>query len=51
MSTTRLLADIVQPKTQSRYMVVDNGQLVGMISLKDLLELISLKLEIDSGSQ
>jgi hypothetical protein len=27
--------------------VVDDGQLVGMISLKDLLELIALKLEID----
>lgn len=51
MSTTKLLADIVQPKTQSRYMVVDNGRLVGMISLKDLLELISLKLEIESKSQ
>lgn len=48
MSTTELLTDIVKPRTQSRYMVVDNGQLVGMISLKDLLELLSLKLEIDS---
>jgi len=49
-STTGLLTDIVHPATQSRYMVVDNGRLVGMISLKDLLELISLKLEIESKS-
>ena len=49
-STTGLLTDIVHPATQSRYMVVDDGRLVGMISLKDLLELISLKLEIESKS-
>ncbi len=49
-STTGLLTDIVHPATQSRYMVVDDGHLVGMISLKDLLELISLKLEIESKS-
>jgi hypothetical protein len=29
-------------------MVVERGQLVGMISLKDLQELIALKLEIES---
>jgi CBS domain-containing protein len=46
-STTELLKDIVRPQSGSRYMVVDNGRLVGMISVKDLLELISLKLEID----
>jgi CBS domain-containing protein len=32
-------------------MVVDDGQLVGMISLKDLLELIALKLEIESPKE
>ncbi len=50
MSTAKLLTDIVRPRTQSRYMVVANDRLVGMISLKDLLELISLKLEVDSTS-
>ena len=47
MSTAKLLRDIVHPDTRSRYMVVDSGRLVGVISLKDLLELISLKLEIE----
>ena len=48
MSTSKLLRDIVRPDTGARYMVVEDGQLVGMISLKDLLDLISLKLEIDA---
>ena len=48
MSTSKLLTVFVKPGTQSSYMMVDDDQLVGMISLKDLLELISLKLEIDS---
>jgi Zn-dependent protease/CBS domain-containing protein len=46
--TMKLLSAMVRPDTESRYMVVDNGQLAGMISLKDLLELIALKLEIES---
>ena len=51
MSTSELLANILHLKKQARYMVVDKGKLVGMISLKDLLDLISLKLEIDSTSK
>jgi Zn-dependent protease len=46
--TTKLLSTLVRPNTPSRFMVVEGKQLVGMISLKDLLELISLKLEIES---
>ncbi len=46
--TTRLLSTMIRPDTESRFMVVENGQLVGMISLKDLQELIALKLEIES---
>jgi Zn-dependent protease/predicted transcriptional regulator len=49
-STSELLSGILNSNKQSRYMVVDQGKLVGMISLKDLLELISLKLELE-GSQ
>lgn len=45
--TEKLLASIVRPGNQPRYMVVDNGNLVGMISLKDRLQLIALKLEIE----
>ena len=47
MPTSKLLTGIMQPSTQSRYMVVDNGQLVGMISIKDLLEVIALRIEFD----
>ena len=46
--TTSLLSAMVQPGNQTRYMVVDRDQLVGMVSLKDLLELVALKLEIES---
>jgi len=45
--TMKLLSTMVRPDTQSRFMVVENDQLVGMISLKDLQELIALKLEIE----
>jgi Zn-dependent protease len=51
METTELLSAMVRPGKESRYMVVDDGQLVGMISLKDLLELIALKVEIESPKQ
>jgi CBS domain-containing protein len=51
METTKLLSAMVRPGKESRYMVVDDGQLVGMISLKDLLELIALKLEIESPKE
>jgi hypothetical protein len=37
----------MRPGMPARYMVVDDGILVGMISLKDLMELIALKLEIE----
>ena len=46
--TMKLLSTMVRPDTRSRFMVVERGQLVGMISLKDLQELIALKLELES---
>jgi Zn-dependent protease len=46
-STSELLADIVRGQGSSRYMVVEQGELVGMISLKDLLELISIRIAIE----
>lgn len=49
--TMKLLSTMLRPDTESRFMVVENGELVGMISLKDLLDLIALKLEIESSSQ
>jgi Zn-dependent protease/predicted transcriptional regulator len=45
--TMALLTRILQPGGRSRFMVVENSALVGIISLKDLLELISLKLQIE----
>ena len=47
METEELLTSMMQPGRQSRYMVVDDGQLVGVIALKDVLELIALKTEIE----
>ena len=47
METEELLTSMMQPGLQARYMVVDDGQLVGVIALKDVLELIALKMEIE----
>jgi hypothetical protein len=41
---------MLRPETQSRYMVAEHGRLVGIIALKDLLELIALKLQIEAPS-
>jgi Zn-dependent protease/predicted transcriptional regulator len=52
--TMALLTDILKPGGRARFMVVENDRLVGIIALKDLLELISLKLQIEapgSGSR
>lgn len=46
--TMALLTNILQPDGRSRFMVVEGDRLVGIIALKDLLELISLKLQIES---
>lgn len=46
--TMELLSGILQPGGRARFMVVEDDRLVGIISLKDLLELISLKLQIES---
>jgi Zn-dependent protease/predicted transcriptional regulator len=35
---------------QSRLMVVENGKLVGVITLKDMLNFISLKVELEQGA-
>lgn len=46
--STKLLATMAQPGARARYMVVDGGRLVGMISLKDMLDIIALRLEFES---
>jgi CBS domain containing-hemolysin-like protein len=43
-----LLTGMLKPGGRSRFMVVEHDRLVGIIALKDLLELISLKLQIES---
>lgn len=46
--TMALLTRMLQPGGRSRYMVVENDRLVGIIALKDLTELLSLKLQIET---
>jgi predicted transcriptional regulator len=46
--TMALLKNILKPDGRSRFMVVEDNRLVGIIALKDLLELISLKLQIEA---
>ena len=46
--TMELLTNILKPGGRSRFMVVENNRLVGIIALKDLLEIISLKLQIEA---
>jgi Zn-dependent protease/predicted transcriptional regulator len=48
LDTMALLGNILQPAGRSRFMVVEDDRLVGIIALKDLLELISLKLQIET---
>jgi Zn-dependent protease/CBS domain-containing protein len=47
METEKLLAEMVHPDRPTRFMVVEGGQLVGVIALKDVLELVALKMEIE----
>jgi CBS domain containing-hemolysin-like protein len=47
METEALITSMMHPGRQSRYMVVDGDRLVGVIALKDVMELIALKMEIE----
>ena len=47
-SVARLASDAVRPDNNSRFMVVENDRLVGVISLRDLREYIALKMEISA---
>lgn len=51
METEKLLASMMRPGRQKRYMVVDGSKLVGVIALKDVLELVALKMEIEQSGQ
>ena len=48
LDTMALLRNILQPAGRSRFMVVEDDRLIGIIALKDLLEIISLKLQIEA---
>ena len=48
MPASKLIAEMGKPGASSRYMVVDQGRLVGVISLRDLSEFVALKLELES---
>ena len=51
METEKLLASMIHPGKQTRYLVVDDGRLVGVVALKDVLELVALKMEIERSGQ
>lgn len=51
MEMEKLLTAMMHPGKQTRYMVVDGERLVGVIALKDVLELVALKMEIERPSQ
>ena len=48
MEAEKLLAAMVRGGRPARYMVVENARLAGIVSLKDVLELIALKMELES---
>jgi Zn-dependent protease/predicted transcriptional regulator len=47
MDAMHVLSLMTQPNASSRYMVVEDEQLLGIISLTDLKEFLSLKLELE----
>jgi predicted transcriptional regulator len=48
METEQLVTSMMHPGKQTRYMVVQDERLVGVIALKDVLELVALRLEIEN---
>lgn len=42
----KLISEMSRPEADTLYMVVENGQLVGVLSLKDLREIIAIKLKM-----
>lgn len=46
--TLELLGAMRRPDAGTRYMVVEGGRLLGVVSLRDLMDFISLKLELDT---
>jgi CBS domain-containing protein len=47
----KVLSMMTQPNASSRYMVVEDQQLIGIISFTDLKEFLSLKLELESSNR
>ena len=45
--TAKVLAHMMRPDAPSRLMVVENGRLLGVVSLKDLKSFIALKLDLE----
>jgi CBS domain-containing protein len=48
-AAVKLVTEMAQPNASTRFMVVENNRLLGVISLKDLREFIALKLELESA--
>ncbi|NNF96261.1 MAG: CBS domain-containing protein [Halobacteria archaeon] len=48
---TQVLSLMTQPNASSRFMVVEDQRLIGIISFTDLKEFLSLKLELESSNR
>jgi CBS domain-containing protein len=48
-AATALISDMARPGANSRFMVVEDDHLVGIVSLRDLKEYIALKLDLESN--
>ena len=51
MQAMQLLSRMTQPNASSRYLVVKDNQLLGIMSLTDLKEYLALKLELESPNR
>jgi CBS domain-containing protein len=51
LSASALAAEMGKPGAATRRMVVREGRLLGVISLRDLSEYVALKLELDSPAR
>ncbi|MEN8260559.1 MAG: site-2 protease family protein [Pseudomonadota bacterium] len=49
--TTKVLMAMIRPGGSSRYMVVDDGRLMGIISMADLKAYLALKLDLEPPSR
>jgi Zn-dependent protease/predicted transcriptional regulator len=51
MNAEKLMAEMVKPDAATRYMVVENDKLLGIVSLKDMRDLLARKLELETETK